>query len=150
DVPGRPAARLAAARGRLRGARRLVRPVRGLLHRHDPAGDPRAVGRHHAERAAHPGRPGLLVRAARLFCAHPPGAARSVARGERKVLPAGEGRADPMTAAIPLIVLLLALLFGVPIAVALAGSGMLGIWMITGDLSKVLAIVSLTPFSTVA
>ena len=55
-----------------------------------------------------------------------------------------------MTAAIPLIVLVLALLFGVPIAVALAGSGMLGIWMITGDPSKVLAIVSLTPFSTVA
>src|SRR5215471_12619622 len=55
-----------------------------------------------------------------------------------------------MVAAIPLIVLVLALLLGVPIAVALAGSGMLGIWMITGDPSKVLAIVSLTPFSTVA
>ena len=55
-----------------------------------------------------------------------------------------------MIASIPLIVLVLALLFGVPIAVALAGSGMLGIWMITGDPSKVLAIVSLTPFSTVA
>jgi C4-dicarboxylate transporter, DctM subunit len=55
-----------------------------------------------------------------------------------------------MTAAIPLIVLVLALLFGVPIAVALAGSGMLGIWLITGDLAKVLAIISLAPFSTVA
>jgi tripartite ATP-independent transporter DctM subunit len=55
-----------------------------------------------------------------------------------------------MIASIPLIVLVLALLFGVPIAVALAGAGMLGIWMITGDLSKVLAILSLTPFSTVA
>jgi len=55
-----------------------------------------------------------------------------------------------MVAAIPLIVLVLALLLGVPIAVALAGAGMLGIWLITGDLGRVLAILSLTPFSTVA
>jgi len=55
-----------------------------------------------------------------------------------------------MAAAVPLLVLLLALLFGVPIAVALAGSGMLGIYMITGDVSRMLAIVSLTPFSSVA
>ena len=46
--------------------------------------------------------------------------------------------------------LLLALLFGVPIAVALAGSGMLGIYLVTGDFSKVMGILSLTPFSTVA
>src|SRR4030088_3237329 len=55
-----------------------------------------------------------------------------------------------MAAAVPLLVLLLALLFGVPIAVALAGSGMLGIYLVTGDMSKVMGIVSLTPFSTVA
>src|SRR3979490_2819287 len=55
-----------------------------------------------------------------------------------------------MAAAVPLLVLLLALLFGVPIAVALAGSGMLGIYMITGDVSRVLSVVSLTPFSSVA
>jgi len=55
-----------------------------------------------------------------------------------------------MLAALPMLVLVLALLFGVPIAVALAGSGMLGIWLLTGDPSKVLAIVSLSPFSTVA
>lgn len=55
-----------------------------------------------------------------------------------------------MTVALPLIALLLSLLFGVPIAVALAGSGMLGIWLVTGDASKVLGIVSLTPFSSVA
>ncbi len=52
--------------------------------------------------------------------------------------------------ALPLVVLVLALLFGVPIAVALAGSGMLGIYLVTGDFSKVMGIVSLTPFSTVA
>src|SRR3981189_1941360 len=52
--------------------------------------------------------------------------------------------------AIPLLVLVLALVLGVPIAVALAGAGMLGIYVVTGDFSKVMGIVSLTPFSTVA
>ncbi len=52
--------------------------------------------------------------------------------------------------ALPLVVLLLALLFGVPIAVALAVSGMFGIYLVTGDFSKVMGILSLTPFSTVA
>src|SRR3981081_4778996 len=55
-----------------------------------------------------------------------------------------------MVATLPLLVLVLTLLFGVPIAVALAGSGMLGIYLVTGDMSKVMGIVSLTPFSTVA
>lgn len=55
-----------------------------------------------------------------------------------------------MLTALPLLVLLAALLTGVPIAVALAGSGMLGIWLITGDVGKMLGIVSLTPFSSVA
>jgi C4-dicarboxylate transporter DctM subunit len=55
-----------------------------------------------------------------------------------------------MVASIPLFVLVLALLFGVPIAVALAGSGMLGIYLVTGDFGKVMGILSLTPFSTVA
>jgi len=53
-------------------------------------------------------------------------------------------------AALPLLVLVLALMFGVPIAVALAGSGMLGIYLVTGDFNKVMGIVSLAPFSTVA
>ena len=51
---------------------------------------------------------------------------------------------------LPVFVLVLALLFGVPIAVALAGSGMLGIYLVTGDFSKVMGILSLNPFSTVA
>ena len=55
-----------------------------------------------------------------------------------------------MVAALPILVMVLALLLGVPIAVALAGSGMLGIYLVTGDFSKVLGIISLTPFSTVA
>ena len=55
-----------------------------------------------------------------------------------------------MIVALPMLVLLLCLLAGVPIAVALAGSGMFGIWLITGDLAKVLNIVGLVPFSSVA
>src|SRR5215471_16098955 len=51
---------------------------------------------------------------------------------------------------LPLLVLVVALVFGVPIAVALAGSGMLGIYLVTGDASKVMGILSLAPFSTVA
>src|SRR5260370_6861426 len=39
---------------------------------------------------------------------------------------------------------------GVPIVVGLAGSGMLGIYVVTGDFGKVMGIVSLAPFSTVA
>src|SRR6187401_160326 len=52
--------------------------------------------------------------------------------------------------ALPLVVLILALVLGVPIAVALAGAGMLGIYVVTGDFGKVMGIVSLAPFSTVA
>jgi C4-dicarboxylate transporter DctM subunit len=51
---------------------------------------------------------------------------------------------------MPLLALLLSLLFGVPIAVALAGSGMLGIFLVTGDIDKVIGIISLAPFSSVA
>ncbi|MGZ3321501.1 MAG: TRAP transporter large permease [Xanthobacteraceae bacterium] len=52
--------------------------------------------------------------------------------------------------ALPLVVLVLALVLGVPIAVALAGAGILGIFVVTGDFGKVMGIVSLAPFSTVA
>ncbi len=55
-----------------------------------------------------------------------------------------------MITALPLLVLLLCLVLGVPIAIALAASGMFGIYVVTGDLSKVLGIVGLAPFSTVA
>jgi tripartite ATP-independent transporter DctM subunit len=55
-----------------------------------------------------------------------------------------------MVAVLPMLLLLVCLLLGVPIAVALAGSGMVGIWLITGDLAKVLNIVGLVPFSSVA
>jgi tripartite ATP-independent transporter DctM subunit len=55
-----------------------------------------------------------------------------------------------MMAWLPLLALVLTLLLGVPIAIALAGSGMLGIYLVTNDLSKVIGIISLAPFSSVA
>src|SRR5689334_22740791 len=55
-----------------------------------------------------------------------------------------------LAATLPLIVMLLMLLIGTPIAVALAGSGMLGIYLVTGDAAKVLGIISLAPYSSVA
>src|SRR5262249_60001396 len=67
----------------------------------------------------------------------------------REEAPPAEPSRSPM-AALPLLVLVVALVLGVPIAVALAGSGMLGIYLVTGDASKVMGILSLAPFSTVA
>jgi C4-dicarboxylate transporter, DctM subunit len=55
-----------------------------------------------------------------------------------------------MTIYLPLIILVILLIFGVPIGIALAGAGMLGIWIITGDFGTVFGILGTTPFSTVA
>lgn len=55
-----------------------------------------------------------------------------------------------MASALPVLLLLFMLLFGVPIAVALAGAGMFGIWLVTGDVTRVLGILSLAPYSSVA
>ncbi len=55
-----------------------------------------------------------------------------------------------MAGTLPLLLLLFMLLFGVPIAVALAGAGMVGIWLVTGDVTRVLGILSLAPYSAVA
>ncbi len=53
-------------------------------------------------------------------------------------------------ATLPLFLLIAALIAGIPIAVALAGCGAFGIWWITGDLDKVIGIVSLVPYTSVA
>ncbi len=55
-----------------------------------------------------------------------------------------------MEAYLPLLVLLITLVIGIPIAIALAASGMFGIYLVTGDWSKVMGIVSMAPFSSVA
>jgi len=55
-----------------------------------------------------------------------------------------------MISYLPLSVLIALLLIGAPIAFALAGSGILGIWLITGSLNGVLGLLGTTLFSTVA
>jgi len=55
-----------------------------------------------------------------------------------------------MISALPLLVLLAALLLGVPIAFSLAGAGIFGIWLITDDWNIVMGIVGSTPFSSTA
>jgi C4-dicarboxylate transporter, DctM subunit len=55
-----------------------------------------------------------------------------------------------MAGTVPLLVMVLMLLAGTPIAVALAASGMLGIYLVTGDFTRVLGIISLAPYSSVA
>jgi C4-dicarboxylate transporter DctM subunit len=52
-------------------------------------------------------------------------------------------------AALPIIALVVALLLGVPIAFALAGSGILGIWLIRGDWNIVLTVLRTVPFNAV-
>jgi tripartite ATP-independent transporter DctM subunit len=51
--------------------------------------------------------------------------------------------------ALPFLVMIVALALGVPIAFCLAGSGILGIYLITGKWSMVLGILGMTPFATV-
>ena len=51
---------------------------------------------------------------------------------------------------LPFVVMVIALLLGVPIAFSLAGAGLLGIYLIKGDLNMILVVLGTTPFSTVA
>jgi C4-dicarboxylate transporter DctM subunit len=53
-------------------------------------------------------------------------------------------------AAIPFLVMIVTLLLGVPIAFSLAAAGIVGIYLLTGDLNVVVRVVGTTPFSTVA
>ena len=55
-----------------------------------------------------------------------------------------------MIDSLPLIAMVIALLLGVPIAFALAGAGILGIWLVTGNLTTVISILGTTSFSTAA
>src|SRR3989304_655459 len=51
---------------------------------------------------------------------------------------------------LPFVVMVIALLLGVPIAFSLAGSGILGIYLITGSWKMIFGILGMAPFSTVA
>jgi tripartite ATP-independent transporter DctM subunit len=51
---------------------------------------------------------------------------------------------------VPFLAMVVALLLGVPIAFSLAGAGILGIYLHTGNLNMVIGILGMTPFSSVA
>lgn len=51
---------------------------------------------------------------------------------------------------VPFIVMIVALLLGVPIPFALGIAGMLGIWLITGDISMVMNVLGTAPFANTA
>jgi C4-dicarboxylate transporter, DctM subunit len=55
-----------------------------------------------------------------------------------------------MVVVLPFIGMVIAFLLGVPIAFALGASGILGIYLTTGSWSKVVGILGMTPFSSVA
>ena len=55
-----------------------------------------------------------------------------------------------MESALPFFALVLLMLIGVPIAVSLAVSGALGIYLVSGDINRVMGISSMAPFSAVA
>jgi len=50
--------------------------------------------------------------------------------------------------ALPFLVMVIGLLLGVPIAFCLAGSGILGLWLVTGDWNVVLGTLAMMPFGT--
>lgn len=52
--------------------------------------------------------------------------------------------------ALPFLGMLIALLLGIPIAISLAGAGILGIYLVTGSWNTVLSNLALMPFGTVA
>lgn len=55
-----------------------------------------------------------------------------------------------ITALFPFLVMVIALLLGVPIAFALAGAGVLGIYLHTGNWNMVIGILGMAPFSSVS
>jgi TRAP-type mannitol/chloroaromatic compound transport system permease large subunit len=51
---------------------------------------------------------------------------------------------------LPVAALIVLLFLSVPVAFAMGGAGILGIWLITGDLSNLIGIVGSTPYSQAA
>lgn len=51
---------------------------------------------------------------------------------------------------LPFLIMVIALIIGIPIAFALAGSGILGVYIVTGNWNTVLGVLGMAPFTTVA
>ncbi len=52
--------------------------------------------------------------------------------------------------ALPFLAMIVTLLLGFPIAICLAGSGLLGLWLVTGDLNVVISTLAMMPYSSSA
>ena len=50
--------------------------------------------------------------------------------------------------ALPFLVMVVALLLGVPVAISLGGAGILGLWLVTGNLNVVIGNLTTTPYAT--
>jgi len=50
--------------------------------------------------------------------------------------------------ALPFLVMVIALLLGIPIAFCLAGAGILGLWLVTGDWNVIVGTLAMMPFGT--
>jgi len=55
-----------------------------------------------------------------------------------------------MAVTLPFVALVVALLVGIPIAFSLGAAGIIGIYLVTGEWSRVMGILGMTPFSAVA
>ena len=122
--------------------------LRGARLRHLPAGPPHAV---HRDDVHHPRSSAVARAPARLHRAvphHPDDAARPPP-GAAGTLEPLHGRLAPWPI-LPFVVMMVALLLGLPIAFSLAVAGIVGIYLLTGDWNVVLRILGTTPFSTVA
>lgn len=51
---------------------------------------------------------------------------------------------------LPFLIMIIALIIGIPIAIALAVSGIAGIYIVTGNWNTVISVLGMTPFTTVA
>ena len=134
DLPGRPAACADEAAGAISRAPGVAAVLSDHPRGDDATGGARAERRHHAERTAAPGRPGLLASFRSGFLAltvimlidlRAFAAVGRTCSGKRHRPPDGERRARPLKdrhgRASAVVLLVLALVLGVPIAVALAG-----------------------------
>lgn len=55
-----------------------------------------------------------------------------------------------MSVGLPIVLLVLAMLAGVPVVFALIGAGVAGIWMLTGDLDMVIGLLKVSPYRNAA
>src|SRR5262245_9604285 len=149
DLPRGTVPRHCEARHRLRRADRL-HPVQRRSRRRHLATDPPRAGHRDDVRDPRPADvAGLHARLHRLARDRAHDAARSRRGAEGALVPLHRGL-GPAMAYLPFLVMVVALLLGVPIAFSLATAGIVGIFLLGGDLNVVLRILGTTPFGSAA